>query len=145
RALRLQPSAAQPGDRHLPPPQPPCPPHLSARGGRRGRRRGAPVTLRRLRRRPLVAHPTRRQDRPLRVRAADTLLAPRTVDPPAMRRAAPPHAELAAQRTAGGSGGVNDRGAPALRATPPSAGPARACSFGGTPQPTRRAWTEDRE
>ena len=42
-------------------------------------------------------------------------------------------------------GGINEGGAPALRATPPSAGPARACSFGGMPQSARRAWTEDRE
>src|SRR5439155_1075277 len=44
-----------------------------------------------------------------------------------------------------GGGGVNDRGAPALRATPPSSRSRARVQLRGTPQPTRRAWTEDRE
>src|SRR5207245_207308 len=51
------------------------------------------------------------------------------LSPPSVERAAAWPVAAAARRR----GRANDRGAPALRATPPSAGPARACSFGGTP------------
>src|SRR5438552_3243640 len=67
------------------PPRPPDPPS----GPRPGHRaRDAPVPLRRLRRRALVARPPRRQDRPQRVREARQLLAHRELEDRALRRPA---------------------------------------------------------